>query len=186
MWSYEKTFVAHTNMLTPNYNMVTTETLAKTVFQNLIHEGNLQTVAPAGSTKEITYTDVLGKEMKVIVANGDYIYDEGADHEHKVALIISTGNVTITGNYYHGTVIAQGKIDVYASKVEQRSEEDIKSLLAAKIEGVTGVTDMAVFNLFNDGENYLLASLTPNNGTQQKNTTIPYSDIITYQNWIMK
>lgn len=187
MWSYEKTFVAHTNMLTPNYNMVTTETLAKTVFQNLIHESNLRLVVPDGSSpKEITYTDVLGKEMKVIVANGDYTYDEGADHEHKVALIISTGNVTITGNYYHGTVIAQGKIDVYASKVEQRSEEDIKSLLAAKIEGVTGVTDMAVFNLFNDGENYLLASLTPNNGTQQKNTTIPYSDIITYQNWIMK
>lgn len=185
MWSYEKTFMALTNMLTSNYNMVTTETMAKTVFQNLIHEGNLQTVAPAGRKEEITYTDVLGKEMKVIVANGDYIYDKGADPEHKVALIISTGNVTIKENY-HGTVIAQGKIDVHASTVEQRSEEDIKSLLAAKIEGVPGVTDMAVYNLFNDGENYLLESSTQNNGTQQKNTTIPYSDIITYQNWIMK
>ena len=183
MWSYEKIFLAHTNMLTSNYNMVTTETLAKTVFQNLIHEGNLQTVASAGTTKEIEYTDITGKKMKAIVANGDYMYDESADHEHQVALIISTGNVTITGNYFHGTVIAKGKIDVYASKIEQRSEDDMKKLLETEIEGTT---DMAVYNLFNSGENYLVGSLTQNNGTQQKNTTIPYSDIITYQNWIMK
>ena len=59
----------------------------------------------------------------------------------------------------------------------------MKSLLAAPIPDMT---DTAIYNIFKEGSSYIMGSGGGTGGSTMGIGNVPYSDIITYQNWQKK
>ena len=119
--------------------------------------------------------------MKAILVKGDYEYKSSDDPKGQVALIIATGTVKVDSNF-QGSIIAKGKIliGMTAAKVSGRTIEDMRKLLKQEIS-----SGKPLYQVFHDGENYLIGSVVDDEDIK-KSDKIPYSDIITYQNWKMK
>lgn len=166
--------------LSANVHGLTAETSGKSAFENIINETNLTSVVSSGGEKVITYNDPVEGEYKIVIVDGNYTYDASKDPDQKIALIISTQDVIVNQNYC-GTIIAKGNILINSVNVDSQEGERMKKILATKIPGTA---DLAVYNLFNEGANYLIGSSEAEGNVDLG--SIPYSDVITYQNWTTK
>lgn len=181
---YKSQYEAFQYILYPNSDRITNEIRARgNVFNNLISDEGFEKLLDGAGKKEIVYNHPAteDKNMKAILVKGDYEYKATDDPKGQVALIISTGNVTVSSNF-KGTIIAKGKvfIGMTAAQIASRTSDEAKRLLST--EDAAGVP---LYKAFVDGENYLSGTVDYEDGVV-KQDKVPYSDIITYQNWKMK
>lgn len=184
MTKYSADYNALKYILYPNSDLLTQDVVKRgSVFANLIDEAKFDEVLNPNSKLEVTYTDPSSEDnnMKAILVKGDYEYKSSDDPKGQVALIIATGTVKVDSNF-QGSIIAKGKIliGMTAAKVSGRTIEDMRKLLKQEIS-----SGKPLYQVFHDGENYLIGSVVDDEDIK-KSDKIPYSDIITYQNWKMK
>lgn len=180
---YSDNFEALVRTLAPNPGNLTTETKTKKAFSNLINMTKFQEVVPASGTPlKVSITDPVVGEMQAVLVDGNYNYNSTEDSGGKVALIIATGNVSIDQNYT-GTIIAKGKIQVNGWNVNSKDGELMKKVLAATIPGHA---DVSIYNIFNEGSGYIAGTGVGGAADTIGVESIPYADIITYQNWRKK
>ncbi|MEE1029326.1 MAG: hypothetical protein UH211_11695 [Agathobacter sp.] len=158
--------------------------LSSTLYQNIIEESNLVAVTngQSGLVKTFTANNSDGTKYDAVVANNDYIYD-GSNSD--IRLIVSSGNVTIKSDFT-GTIIAQGKVEIVSNcRITSASEQVFKKLLGVAADE-TDPNSLMLYNVFKQGSSYLLNGIVGNNASSTTDSVIPYTEVITYQNWTKK
>lgn len=186
MGQYGVEYDALRYIIYPNSDLVTAEDKSRAnVFDNLINVDEMKDMMGGSSQIVVEYTNPTSEDnnMKAILINDpdhNYTYKSESDPKGQVALIITTGSVTVDSNF-HGTIIAKKKINVTntAAELSNRKVEDMRNLLKQEI-----VTGKPVYQVFRDGEDYLIG--TASDEENKKKDKISYSDLITYQNWLMR
>ncbi len=177
--SYNDSFEAIVRTLEPKGSNLNSVTKANKAYGNLIDEDKLKDAVSTQNPKVIT-VGTGDDTLEAVLYNGNYEYDSSkSDH---IALIICTGDVKVTKEFT-GTIIAKGKIEIINCNVNSNNGERMKSLLAAPIPDMT---DTAIYNIFKEGSSYVMGSGGGTGGSTMGIGNVPYSDIITYQNWQKK
>ena len=174
-------------LLIKNREALTNLELSSTLYQNIIEESNLVAVTngQSGLVKTFTANNSDGTKYDAVVANNpnnDYIYD-GSNPD--IRLIVSSGNVTIKSDFT-GTIIAQGKVEIVSNyRITSASEQVFKKLLGVAADE-TDPNSLMLYNVFKQGSSYLLNGIVGNNASSTTDSVIPYTEVITYQNWTKK
>lgn len=177
----ENTYTALNSTLTTNYQSGNGAAYGQTVFENIIDTAKLLEVTngqPSGKRK-VNFTGSAGDIMTAVLVNGDYTYSSETQEGGNLRLIVATGDVDVNANFT-GTIICLGKLSVNGScNIKNEDQEKMKKLLTADIDGTN-----FLYHIFDEGSSYIV-SLTGGNG-DASNTSIAYSDIITFKNWTKK
>lgn len=177
----ENTYTALNSTLTANYQSGNGAAYGQTVFENIIDSAKLLEVTngqPSGKRK-VNFTGAAGDVMTAVLVNGDYTYSSETQEGGNLRLIVATGDVNVNANFT-GTIICLGKLSVNGScNIKNEDQEKMKKLLTADIDGTN-----FLYHIFDEGSSYIV-SLTGGNG-DASNTSIAYSDIITFKNWTKK
>ena len=177
----ENTYTALNSTLTANYQSGNGEAYGQTVFENIIDSTKLLEVTngqPSGKRK-VNFTGSAGDVMTAVLVNGDYTYSSETQEGGNLRLIIATGDVNVNADFT-GTIICLGKLSVNGNcNIKNEDQEKMKKLLTADIDGTN-----FLYHIFDEGSSYIV-SLTGGNG-DASNTSIAYSDIITFKNWTKK
>ena len=171
-------------LLIKNREALTNLELSSTLYQNIIEESNLVAVTngQSGLVKTFTANNSDGTKYDAVVANNNYIYD-GSNSD--IRLIVSSGNVTIKSDFT-GTIIAQGKVEIVSNcRITSASEQVFKKLLGVAADE-TDPNSLMLYNVFKQGSSYLLNGIVGNNASSTTDSVIPYTEVITYQNWTKK
>ena len=171
-------------LLIKNREALTNLELSSTLYQNIIEESNLVAVTNGqpGLVKTFTANNSDGTKYDAVVANNNYIYD-GSNSD--IRLIVSSGNVTIKSDFT-GTIIAQGKVEIVSNcRITSASEQVFKKLLGVAADE-TDPNSLMLYNVFKQGSSYLLNGIVGNNASSTTDSVIPYTEVITYQNWTKK
>lgn len=177
----ENTYTALNSTLTANYQSGNGAAYGQTVFENIIDSAKLLEVTngqPSGKRK-VNFTGSAGDIMTAVLVNGDYTYSSETQEGGNLRLIVATGDVKVNANFT-GTIICLGKLSVNGNcNIKNEDQEKMKKLLTADIDGTN-----FLYHIFDEGSSYIV-SLTGGNG-DASNTSIAYSDIITFKNWTKK
>lgn len=177
----ENTYTALNSTLTTNYQSGNGAAYGQTVFENIIDSAKLLEVTngqPSGKRK-VNFTGSAGDVMTAVLVNGDYTYSSETQEGGNLRLIIATGDVNVNADFT-GTIICLGKLSVNGNcNIKNEDQEKMKKLLTADIDGTN-----FLYHIFDEGSSYIV-SLTGGNG-DASNTSIAYSDIITFKNWTKK
>lgn len=177
----ENTYTALNSTLTANYQSGNGAAYGQTVFENIIDSAKLLEVTngqPSGKRK-VNFTGSAGDVMTAVLVNGDYTYSSETQEGGNLRLIIATGDVNVNADFT-GTIICLGKLSVNGNcNIKNEDQEKMKKLLTADIDGTN-----FLYHIFDEGSSYIV-SLTGGNG-DASNTSIAYSDIITFKNWTKK
>ena len=177
----ENTYTALNSTLTANYQSGNGAAYGQTVFENIIDTAKLLEVTngqPSGKRK-VSFTGSAGNVMTAVLVNGDYTYSSETQEGGNLRLIIATGDVNVNADFT-GTIICLGKLSVNGNcNIKNEDQEKMKKLLTADIDGTN-----FLYHIFDEGSSYIV-SLTGGNG-DASNTSIAYSDIITFKNWTKK
>lgn len=177
----ENTYTALNSTLTANYQSGNGAAYGQTVFENIIDTAKLLEVTngqPSGKRK-VNFTGSAGDVMTAVLVNGDYTYSSETQEGGNLRLIIATGDVNVNADFT-GTIICLGKLSVNGNcNIKNEDQEKMKKLLTADIDGTN-----FLYHIFDEGSSYIV-SLTGGNG-DASNTSIAYSDIITFKNWTKK
>ena len=177
----ENTYTALNSTLTANYQSGNGAAYGQTVFENIIDSAKLLEVTngqPSGKRK-VNFTGSAGDIMTAVLVNGDYTYSSETQEGGNLRLIVATGDVKVNANFT-GTIICLGKLSVNGNcNIKNEDQEKMKKLLTADIDGTN-----FLYHIFDEGSSYIV-SLTGGNGNAS-NTSIAYSDIITFKNWTKK
>ena len=177
----ENTYTALNSTLTANYQSGNGAAYGQTVFENIIDSAKLLEVTngqPSGKRK-VNFTSSAGDVMTAVLVNGDYTYSSETQEGGNLRLIIATGDVNVNADFT-GTIICLGKLSVNGNcNIKNEDQEKMKKLLTADIDGTN-----FLYHIFDEGSSYIV-SLTGGNG-DASNTSIAYSDIITFKNWTKK
>lgn len=161
--------------------LVTEDFEFNNIFDYLIDKDKFKEVLDKNGrdTVEVVYECDNGLKYMAVLTSDDYTYDASKEvNGTKVILIVSSKNVTIKKNFT-GTVIANGTIHVDTDAVDKGDSTVMGELLKKEVADET-----AVFNVFRVGQDFVIG--TSNVGNQDESGKIPYSEVITYQNWTMK
>lgn len=177
----ENTYTALNSTLTANYQSGNGAAYGQTVFENIIDTAKLLEVTngqPSGKRK-VNFIGSAGDVMTAVLVNGDYTYSSETQEGGNLRLIIATGDVNVNADFT-GTIICLGKLSVNGNcNIKNEDQEKMKKLLTADIDGTN-----FLYHIFDEGSSYIV-SLTGGNG-DASNTSIAYSDIITFKNWTKK
>lgn len=161
----EKTYQALCSKLSANYEALTQEELGKSVYENVIRTDVLNSLTSPQIYESGGYKAIITKE-DVSVTQGD-----------KVKLVISTGDVEVSGSF-SGLIIAGGRIIVRpgTGAVFSADKENVTRLLNYK----TGDANKSIIaTYFVDGSRYALEG----SGADWTEEHVNLEKIVAFDNW---
>lgn len=180
---YLKRFRALTTKLMLDYDEVAERERKRNVFDNLIRystvEGDSEAQAfPYTGTTPQGYTADGATALMVNNAGlGAYVYDEEADPDGSVCLIIATGDVVLKQDF-SGIILARGTITV-AEGVSRISTNRRGLHKVLRYEMPNG--EQLVQYYFRDASRYILENMEEE--VVEPEDYISYADLVTYEEW---
>ena len=150
------------------------------VYDNVVNDGAIRSYAKYGDGIGANGLDGTVTAIAKIVV-GDYIYPSADVDEEKVCLILSTGNVTVNGDY-SGIIIAKGDIILSDGVTISNNRDALKRILQVQIENAAGKKTTIAKEYFN------VDLYGEGSGATVKSETgyAKYADCISYENWQKK
>ena len=180
MTNYTSSFSALCKKLITNESALTTDEQASTVYQNLVHERNVQDFITDVKTMGATLNNVTVSGNTAIINNGDaveaIIVDNAGgsayliDSSHNAGIVIATGDINITGSTqniidFDGLIICGGKLTVNGGTCNMKHNPDyIGKAMQMTCDVTVGGTEKTytVLNFFKSGSNYTTGSFGEN------------------------
>lgn len=181
---YRLMFEALKAKLITNYFEVTEPEKAKSVFENLVEVGDLQTFTAVNGPVCTFETEPDG--IKAVIANQNYTYSETTP---KTRLIVATGDVRISTNFT-GLIIAGGTITIdpgvalISSATDETSKGELTKVLQCKFD--PGVETKPIDFFVNGGDYILNGTLVESVSDNEavKGAAVDFSTVVRYENWL--
>ena len=186
--SYTQVAQGLTCKLTKNYLSLTQEEKERTVFHNIFNADEIEAYL-SGHTETFTLTD--GSGFKGILVDSDPTPGDGANAYHyngsdpKVVLIVSTGDVEVTGNF-EGIIFAGGKVTVSGGVTVTSAENAGKmSQLARVLQQPSASGTTCILDFVRGASGYVLeGTALKKDDVGSTKEAIDFSELVKYQNWV--